>query len=85
MCAFGAEYSATYWFQKGNEFNNNKSYELALDCYNKSIELDPRHAPAYFILSRVFRQIRQFDDALKNIENAIKNILVIIQKTMDYQ
>ncbi len=41
MFAFGAEYTAAYWFQKGNEFYNNGYYELALDCYNKSIELDP--------------------------------------------
>jgi len=42
LCAAtsGKEYTADYWFQKGNEFFDNGSVEIAIDCYNKSVELD---------------------------------------------
>lgn len=34
------EYTANYWLQKGDEFYNNSSYDLALRCYDKAIEID---------------------------------------------
>ncbi len=30
-----------YWLQKGDEFYYNDSYDLALRCYDKAIEIDP--------------------------------------------
>jgi len=40
------EYTANYWLQKGDEFYNNRSYDLALRCYDKAIEIDPLDANA---------------------------------------
>ena len=71
MCAFGAEYTADYWFQKGNEFNNNGSHELALDCYNKSIELDPQNIDVWIAIGKV-NDYRSFNESLKAYDNAIK-------------
>ena len=41
------EYTANYWLQKGDEFYNNRSYDLALRCYDKAIEIDPLDANAW--------------------------------------
>jgi tetratricopeptide (TPR) repeat protein len=31
------------WFNKGNHFYNTGSYELAIKCFDKAIELDPSY------------------------------------------
>jgi tetratricopeptide (TPR) repeat protein len=38
--ALGQENTAEYWFQKGKGFYNNASYELAVRCYDKGLEIN---------------------------------------------
>jgi len=42
-----AQETADYWLQKGNEFYKNDSYDLALRCYDKAIEINPQDANAW--------------------------------------
>jgi tetratricopeptide (TPR) repeat protein len=49
LCAsiMAQEYTADYWLQKGDEFYINNSYGLALRCYEKAIEINPKDAYAW--------------------------------------
>ena len=46
-CASGKEYTADYWQQMGDGFLERESFAVALDCYEKSIELDGLNASAW--------------------------------------
>lgn len=41
------DYTADVWLQKGDEFYKNNSYDLALRCYDKAIEINPLDAKAW--------------------------------------
>lgn len=64
MCAFGAEYTADYWFQKGEEFYYKGTYELARDCYNKSIELDPQNTTILIAIESVNLGLSKYNESL---------------------
>jgi len=72
MCAFGTEDTAYYWLKKGNDFYIKESYELALDCYNKSIELDPQNASAWNLKGYALDRQGKHDEAIKAYDRAIE-------------
>ncbi|MFM6878786.1 MAG: tetratricopeptide repeat protein, partial [Microcystis panniformis] len=39
---------AAWYYNRGILYYNQQKYELALDDYNKAIELNPNHAGAYY-------------------------------------
>ena len=45
--ASGREYDADYWQQMGDDFLEKGSFTVALDCYEKFIELDGLNASAW--------------------------------------
>jgi len=52
-----------YYFQR--------SYEEAIDCYNKTLELDPNFAPAHFFLGQSLAQKQMYEESLKHLKIAI--------------
>jgi len=69
--------SAVYWFYKGKNLLENKQNGEALNCFDKSIELDPNFADAFGIkgitLSKIgdeFANAMQLDNAKSAYKNA---------------
>ena len=72
ISAIGTEYTADYWVQQGNEFFSKGSYEVALDCYNKSIELDPRNAVSWNNKGLALYYLGKYNETIRAYEKAIE-------------
>jgi tetratricopeptide (TPR) repeat protein len=57
---------------KAGGFEHNGSYELALMCYNKSLELDPNYAPTWYSKGFVLKQMERYGEALDAFDQATK-------------
>ncbi len=57
------DFTANYWLQKGEEFYNNDSYDLALRCYDKVIEIDPLDREAWQNKGDVLRELGRTTEA----------------------
>lgn len=57
------EYTAEYWLQKGDEFYNDSSFDLALRCYEKAIEIDPQKADAWNNKGNVLTELNRTKEA----------------------
>ena len=57
------DFTADNWLQKGDEFYKNESYDLALRCYEKAIEIDPLEADAWHNKGDVFKELNRSADA----------------------
>ena len=68
----GKEYTADYWIQQGNEFYNKGSYEIAIDCYNKSIELDSQNAVSLTNKGLALGHQGKYNESIKCYDQAIK-------------
>lgn len=75
--------AAEYNYQLGQQYFQNKSYELALDRLQRAIELDPRSAKSHLMLGMTYDALQNerlarkyYDDAIRiaprdfNIQNA---------------
>lgn len=62
--------SVDNWFVKGNQLRNNGSYETAIMCYNKAIELDPSYEPAWVNKGFCLEALGKYDEALEAFDNA---------------
>jgi tetratricopeptide (TPR) repeat protein len=56
-------FTASYWLQKGDAFYANDSYELAVKCYDKAIEIDSKYFLAWNNKGRSLFNMGQFEDA----------------------
>lgn len=64
--------TAEDWFTKGNDLLDKGSYDLAIMCYNNSIELNPDFAAAWNNkCSALYRQ-NKFDEAVRACDEAIR-------------
>lgn len=65
LCTFtlAEDFTANYWLQKGDEFYNNNSYDLALRCYDKAIEIDPLDGEAWQNKGVVFNELGRTTEA----------------------
>jgi tetratricopeptide (TPR) repeat protein len=57
------EYNADYWLQKGDGFYKNNSYDLALRCYEKAIEINPQDADALHIKGDILKELGRTTEA----------------------
>lgn len=57
------DHTVDAWLQKGDEFYKNRSYDLALRCYDKAIEIDPMSAKAWENKGNVLKQLNHTDKA----------------------
>ena len=62
--ATGKEYTAEYWQHMGDSFANRESFQVALDCYNKSIDLDGSNASSWMKKGLALSGLKQYSDAL---------------------
>lgn len=58
--------------QKGNECVKAKSYQEAVDCYTRSLELDPNQPFTYANRSMAYIKQKAFNNALADAEKAIE-------------
>ena len=63
--------TAKEWKEKGNALVKEKKYKEALDCYSKSIEIDPNDPILYSNRSAMHLNLNEFDQALTDAEKAI--------------
>lgn len=66
-------------YNKGIEYYQVGSYDLAADCFKKATEFDPNYIDAYFNLGSLMEYLKKDDEAL----NAFKQI--ILRKPDDYE
>ena len=52
--------------------NNLKQYNEAIKDYNQAIELDPKHANAYYNRGIAKALLKQYDEAIKDYNQAIE-------------
>jgi len=62
-CIMAQDYTVDVWLQKGDEFYKNYSYDLALRCFDKAIEIDPMNATAWENKGNVLKQLNHTDEA----------------------
>ena len=63
--------TAKEWKEKGNALVKEKKYKEALDCYSKSIEIDPNDPILYSNRSAMHLNLNEYDQALTDAEKAI--------------
>ena len=64
--------TAKEWKEKGNALVKEKKYQEALDCYTKSIELDPSDPILYSNRSAMYTNLGKYDEAIKDADKAIE-------------
>ena len=57
------EYTANYWLQKGDEFYKNNSYDLALRCYDKAIEISPNNADIWQEKGNILKNLNRIEES----------------------
>lgn len=63
---------ADIYFQLGKESYNEKNYEESLEFFKKSIELNQDYYQAYHNLAQVYYRLGDVNNAILNLNNAIK-------------
>jgi tetratricopeptide (TPR) repeat protein len=64
--------SSLGWFRAGVGFYNKKEFAFAIDCFQKSIRLDPLNYNAYQILARACIAVNRRDDAIEALKESVK-------------
>jgi tetratricopeptide (TPR) repeat protein len=69
----GVELSSEDYVSRGRDFYLNEKYELALQAYNKAVEIDPANASAWFHkgLTLGFK-LKKYDEAISAYQKAIE-------------
>ena len=57
---------------KRNIFLQMKKYNLALDCFEKAIELDPRNSYFYYNIACYYSRLNLIDECFINLERAVR-------------
>ncbi|NCR63297.1 MAG: serine protease [Microcystis aeruginosa LG11-05] len=63
---------AAWYYNRGILYYNQQKYKLALDDYNKAIELNPNYALAYYNRGNIYYDQQKYDLALSDYNQAIK-------------
>lgn len=75
------ERAITKQFNQGLRYYYTAQYEDALQSFSGILSDAPKHAPSYFMLSRVYAERQQFSEA----ENALKQAVKLDKKNIWYQ
>ncbi len=62
----------TKLMKKGDKYAEKDQLDKAFETYNKVLELSTEYAPVYLAMAQVYEKQKKFDDAIKNLEKAIK-------------
>ncbi|MGC8603729.1 MAG: tetratricopeptide repeat protein [Desulfomonilaceae bacterium] len=70
----GSGYSSSGqdFFREAYVASMKREWNLAIDLYNKSINLNPDNAAAYVQRASVYQMVERFDDAIRDYEEALK-------------
>jgi tetratricopeptide (TPR) repeat protein len=68
--AITQENNSSFWLQKGDEFYKNNSYDLALRCYDKAIEIDPENVDVWYNKAVVLKELGRDTEAEKALAKA---------------
>lgn len=60
------------YFDKANEFYNQKQYKHAIDMYKKAMELNDNESSSLYNTAVCFIKLRDFENAIQYLLNAIK-------------
>jgi len=64
--------NADAYFKSGNDKATKSQWDLAIQDYNKAIELDPQYAEAYLARGNINIAKKQYDPALQDLGKAIE-------------
>lgn len=64
--------SSIGWFRAGVAFYNKRHFKMAIDCFDKSVELDPMNYNAYQVMARACIAMNRRDDAIKALKESVK-------------
>jgi tetratricopeptide (TPR) repeat protein len=70
----GSQSGAVAYNHRGMAHAAKKEYALAIEDYKKSLELDHEYAKAYSNLGFVYYIIREYNDAIENLTQAVDRI-----------
>ncbi|KAJ3077938.1 hypothetical protein HDU99_000883 [Rhizoclosmatium hyalinum] len=59
------------WFRCGVGFYNKKEYTKAIECFEKSVELDPMNYNAFQIMARACIAVNRKDDAIAALKQSV--------------
>lgn len=65
-------HSALAYQVKGMVFQNQKNYKVALECFSKAIEIDPRNGKLWNSRGGIYFNTKEYDKALKDFDKAIE-------------
>lgn len=63
--------TAEEWKTKGNEYLNKQEYDKALECYEKSLELDSNYARSVHNIGVVYNNKKEYQKALEYFDKAL--------------
>jgi tetratricopeptide (TPR) repeat protein len=63
--------TAIYWLNKGNEFYQNGSYELAIKCYNKSLEINPEDTITWLWNGKALNELKRYNESIISYDKAL--------------
>jgi tetratricopeptide (TPR) repeat protein len=63
--------TAEEWKTKGNEYLNKQEYDNALECYEKSLELDSNYARSVHNIGVVYNNKKEYQKALEYFDKAL--------------
>ncbi len=72
IIAEGQEQTVEYWLQKGDEFFDKASFELADNCYSKALELNPKNISSLCKKSVSLAYLNKANESISTINVAIK-------------
>jgi tetratricopeptide (TPR) repeat protein len=64
--------SAEEYFTKGNNAYNNELYELAIEYYQKAIDINPNYADAYLNMGVAYYEQKNYPQAIQYYQKAIE-------------
>lgn len=59
------------WYREGNNWTNQKRYDLAIQAYDQALALNPGYARAYFARGQALASLGMHRDALEAFDEAI--------------
>ncbi|KAJ1564331.1 hypothetical protein HK096_008527, partial [Nowakowskiella sp. JEL0078] len=59
------------WFRCGVGFYNKKEYTRAIECFEKSVQIDPLNYNAYQIMARACIAVNRKDDAITALKQSV--------------
>jgi tetratricopeptide (TPR) repeat protein len=60
------------WYYKGLDLGTEGKYDEAIQCYDKAIEIDPKHVYAWYNKGLALYYMGKYEEAIKCYDEAIK-------------